>query len=84
MHYYPMFNFGKGAEKNKTKNINDGACFTHTYILKIIFFLGNAENCMPKLLLKKKHHFTFFGFTCIHKTIIDGFFTFPSAPLCFF
>ena len=49
-----MFNFEKGAEKNKTKNINDGACFTHTHILKIIFFLGNAENCMPKLLLKKK------------------------------
>ena len=54
MHYYPMFNFGKGAGKKKQKNINDGACFTHTHILKIIFFLGNPENCMPKLLLKKK------------------------------
>ena len=39
---------------------------------------------MPKLLLKKKHHFTFFGFTCIHKTIIDDFFHLSLCSIMFF
>ena len=40
------------------------------------FFLATAENCLSKLQLKQKtknHHFTFFGYTYMHKTIIDGF-----------
>ena len=73
---------GKGAQKK----CNGGFCFTHTYILKNrdfrFSFLVSAENCLSKLLLKKKS-FHFFGYIYIHKTTIDVFFvflcTFPSV-----
>ena len=65
-------------KKTKQKNINDGACFTHTYILKIIFFLGNAENCMPKLLLKKN---IISHFSASHAYIKPSLMVFSPFPL---
>ena len=64
-------------KKNKT-NINIGFCFTHTHILKnhhFCFFLATGKIFWRNYCWKrnKKHHFTFFGFTYIHKSIMGVF-----------
>ena len=43
------------TKKKTKKSINDGFCFTHTYIHKkpsffCFFFLATAENCLSKLM----------------------------------
>ena len=74
-------------KKPKKKSINDGFCFTHTYVHTYIknhhlsvFFLSDGGKLSMKTAVEKKtekiHHFTFFGYTYIHISIIDVFFRF--------
>ena len=72
-----------GKKTKKNPSMMDFALHIHTCI-KIHYFLGFFPSDGGKLSIKttvekneiKIHHFTFFGYTYIHKSIIDGFLVF--------
>ena len=78
----PDIHLGKGAQKENQKNpsMMDFSLHIHTYIKKNHNFSGFFPSDGGKLSIKttvekkteKPHHFTFFGYTYIHKSIIPN------------